>query len=448
MGQVHGGAEPADPFNGGGNTEGLFPHPGTCAHTLRPHLLIASSSLLGLAAHAPAPPGSTTLQAFRKHKVWGFAEINPQNLAALNGIFRKLDTDNSNTLDRNDINHQSPVWKSAGLKGHPTLCEIGNSMIAGESYEFKSQPPDFVPGTDNYEHKNSLVSLFLKAALEGNLPIAKGTHKSVKEWGQFINEHLNKQIGKLVTDVGQAIGSGASIPSESYRGITFFFKEEHLAKIAEQFDQLDSDGSGSIDKHERPNRKYKIKLGDDISALNCVRIVCRIVWSELDKHLNQKDHRGQKDDRITREEYILAIRNAILEAEVFDVEGTMSFLHLAEGLNNFANNAATNWLDAWQHHLEKLFRGERSTFNPLKRKSGGGGGGCGGSDGTTFGDFKAMSRWGTINVLPNTAGDLRRLFRCLDYDNSGTIGPEDFVGNGDLQQVSEATPCSSSLQCV
>jgi hypothetical protein len=120
----------------------------------------------------------------------------------------------------------------------------------------------------------------------------------------------------------------AHVDGSAYPGPELLLSDEVIALMESQFDSLDEDGGGTIEKHEVPPE----------------------IWAELDKHFNKDG-----DQEIDRAEYMQAVKDTILTQALTvgdQAAGTMSqFLGM---LCTMANAKGMEYLTAWAAHLQHV----------------------------------------------------------------------------------------------
>jgi Ca2+-binding EF-hand superfamily protein len=161
-----------------------------------------------------------------------------------------------------------------------------------------------------------------------------------------------------------------------------------------QFESLDADGGGSIEKHEVPPA----------------------IWKELDTHFNKDG-----DEEIDRNEYIAAVKKSILDQQLAINPSSGMMGEFLQGLTAQANAKGVEYLSAWSAHLHTVYA--NSPRSAPQRAPGQGPGSPRAK--------QAFERcWGSVAVTPSTAHKIRQLFHALDTNQSGGLTANDFTVSG------------------
>jgi hypothetical protein len=76
-----------------------------------------------------------------------------------------------------------------------------------------------------------------------------------------------------------------------------------------------------------------------------------VIWDQLNTHVNQLQG-DQKDDEVTRPEYMEAVKKEVMKLSVVSqTHTTVSTTAAVAGIEQRANNRALEWLGLWQNHL-------------------------------------------------------------------------------------------------
>jgi hypothetical protein len=231
------------------------------------------------AAASPRTPRSAkhaaTAVAFDRSRTWGQIIVSSETATKVRQLFNTLDTSGRGHLTAHDFVTPG-TWDRAS---HLFFAEL-QKFLHDEN-------------GDGVIDQGEFMDSFVKCGLETACPIAAGTSLTLQAWGGEVQTQINKivsdKVGVVLAAAQSHIGSMetdlAHLDQSAYPGPALKLSDDVIGLMGNQFDRLDADGGGTIERHEVP----------------------AAIWKELDTHFNQDG-----DFEIDRPEYIQAVKEVIL----------------------------------------------------------------------------------------------------------------------------------------
>jgi Ca2+-binding EF-hand superfamily protein len=223
----------------------------------------------------PIPPISEAAK-LAEARCWRRITISADTVLKVRTLFHALDKDRSGTLTDEDV-QPCGAWNDQSKQFFNSVTtflhdEDGNGAIDEREF-FQS---------------------FVKVGLQTLSPIAAGTTFTMAEWGDQIELQVNAIISTTVHTVHSAAqaliaATNPYIPdvnAKPFPGPELQLSDDVWDLMWEQFDSLDADNSGAVDRHEVPPE----------------------VWEVLENYFNDND-----DEKIDRVEYVAAVKAALFD---------------------------------------------------------------------------------------------------------------------------------------